>query len=197
MSVTAAQADAKFLLKFDLYSAYFTPTQRSKILTEALSRTVENKYKEFQGTQKVTEELSDLLVTVTGAPTNPAYHNKPATLRYLLDIRLQYASGKNKKATLYREGDADDLFEEATETYPKVTNRIDKLHFLPTGVTGINLTYLKNPDAIELVAGGAAVLPISDRLVDVMVDEAVKIASAITREQNNYAVQDKEIKDNN
>jgi hypothetical protein len=196
--VTAAEAKERFKLKFDTYSGYFTDDQLSDIINDALDRVIEIKLREAESDIKVLEELSPLVAYPSpAAPTTTIYTNKPADWKQAFSIKIKYTgTSYYKKATLLRENDAEDVFEAATTRYPKYEIR-DKIFYYPTGASEITLVYIKNYTPVDITGSPNVELPLTNRKVQGLVmDEAVKIAAHITREDGMYQVTDKEVKEN-
>lgn len=196
--MTGTEAKALFNLKFDSYSAYFNDARLSSIFNDALDRVIEHKIGVYESDIKVLEELSPLVVyPAAGAPVNTAYDDKPADWKQGLSIYLKYTGQTEaRQATLKRENDGNDPYESPTQSYPKYKIR-DKIYYYPTGASQITKVYIKNYTPVDLVSSPGANLPFTNKkILGDVIDEAVKIAAAITREEGMYQIQDKEVKEN-
>lgn len=198
--MNATEAKTRFLLKNDLYSAYFTDSQISAILNESLRRVIERAVRDAETDTKAGEELSGLEVRVTpGAPTTTTYHTKPADWKYPWSIRLKYVvSGTTyyEKARRGRAGDASDPFEEATVRYPRYSLSDGRIYYEPSGASEIDLVYLKEFTPIDITGSPSTDLPVPPKMEDLVIDEAVKVASAIQRDGEMYGVESKEVVEN-
>lgn len=190
MSYTTTQIKEKFWTYIDeYYTGYWDNTRLTYIFQKALNNIIESKLNFEGSTDKVDDELTPLRREVTGT-------SLPITLsaiqyKKLGSLLVNYGKGF-RQCTPTKSNEIGSIYSTGTARYPKYKTINDagvlKLNVEPaTGVTNYFFTYYKAP----LVAEGTDInftvssydVLYPNKLIELIIEEASKIAGQIIREQ--------------
>lgn len=193
MAYTTNQIKKKFWTYIDeYYTGYWDNERLTYIFQKAVNNIIESKLNFEGSTDKIDDELSALRTHVSGNGSGiPLLLNGSLNYKKLGSLLVDYGNG-HRVCTPVKLNENGSIYSTGTKRYPKYKTLNDagylKLLVEPaTGIVSYDFTYYKSPSVSDLTDISFTVdeyqVLYPDKLVELIIEEASKIAGQIIREQ--------------
>lgn len=207
IAFTNAQIKSAFQILLDeSYSAYFSDTDLNAIFQKAVEQVIMQKMNLFQQGEKISDDLIPLIKTVTlNSASTPAVSSNSfditnTTLNYRREVSILVTftgSSTQRVATPLYYAERGDPFSTGTQRNPKYRRSNNLMIIEPSTptISSIEFSYFKAPKVSEFTQidfGEAHTSAYSDKVVQEIINEAMKIAAENMREDSMYQMASQE-----
>jgi hypothetical protein len=193
-----SQIKSIFLSKFDEFqSSYISNSKMNNWFFEAQAEVWKDLIAQYQLTNRITEDCLSLLRTTTITPSSSEINLDTQVTEYntLVNAYPKYVTAKGDiqyAAKPYINDEKISVFARGTERYPRfdqysngTAQRILKIYPDDVVADEVKITYFRNPITIDFNSGGTNI-PYTDNAINMIVDKAIQLASAATRDSEGF-----------
>jgi len=192
-----------FLDKYD--TPYFSSQQLDLILTRAMYELIENRFRNFEGDERITQDLRPLVreyivpVSQFNATTDalvlPNTHAVLTNMLYIVSIRCEYKCGDSYKITYVKPVKHDELmammkdpFRKPTCDYPVYVLRSGGIYIYPQcSYNNFEITIIQKPTPINATGAPTGVPILPEQTHDEIVQIAARMLLNTIHDFNKYS----------